>query len=371
MSSQVFSLIKQLTSEVQMLHEKIGSMMQTNITLIQKHSDLEERIVVLEKSEKSQVEIIEGLKSKLKMKSASASPVPKAKTPENIDAQDLIDQLIKSQKSSEKLKIVDDEEKNPPTKRQKLTPKQLPKFVFARGSEAAAKAPHCFDEDDYLRFKRDLLDHTVSKKICAHIDNCDEDCSLKHVKKYHNDDNLWAACRLSKKTAHSSVIYRILRYLKKEEIEDHIVFDHIHGHISVRGMPMSSQDRMKELAFATTKCYCKALSMPEDYENLLCSYVLIAIKQTANQRIHRAGKNWNSIDNKQSETTQKFLRTTNLDDLAVKDMPESTPEMLLEFLRNKMNEDEKETEKVEPKLENTNLPSLEIEDDVGIAGFMN
>ena len=69
MSSQVFSLIKQLTSEVQMLHEKIGSMMQTNITLIQKHSDLEERIVVLEKSEKNQTEIIESLKSKLKIKS--------------------------------------------------------------------------------------------------------------------------------------------------------------------------------------------------------------------------------------------------------------------------------------------------------------
>merc|ERR1711964_305808 len=123
------------------------------------------------------------------------------------------------------------------------------------GSEAAAKAvPSWQDEKDYAQFRRDLMDRVVARKILAHIRDCGViDCGLRHVESIHHDENLWSACRLSRKTAHSSVIYRILRYIDQSRIDDDYAYDHIQGNVSIRGMPTFSVDKVRKIVFRVTQ----------------------------------------------------------------------------------------------------------------------
>ena len=123
------------------------------------------------------------------------------------------------------------------------------------------------------------MDRTVESKIMTHCQNCRDEtgCGLFHLVNNHNDE-IWSACRLSSKSPHSSVIARILKCIKRQDLEDEYAYDHIQGIVSIRGMPTTSVNKVKLVAAKATSCYIEALQLNRNYEQIILSHVLINIK---------------------------------------------------------------------------------------------
>ena len=157
------------------------------------------------------------------------------------------------------------------------------------------------------------MDRTVEKKILNHVQICTEPiCGLEHLQGSHNDD-IWSACRLSSKCPHSSVIARILKCIRPDLLNDSFAYDHIQGTVSIRGMPQGSVEIVKSFANRATTCYISALGLDHSGHNNILSYVLINIKSTANQKMHRAGVTAEqSIKQKQQNEDRNKLAEQNI-----------------------------------------------------------
>lgn len=104
-------------------------------------------------------------------------------------------------------------------------------------------------DDDYLTYRRKLLDGSIEAKILSHIQECDVEhgCAIGHIATLRANENIWSSSRISRRSFHSSFIFRVIRFLDASTFSGPQIYEHVHGNVNVKALNLNQIQELEIL----------------------------------------------------------------------------------------------------------------------------